>query len=631
MKWSRALALLLIICLTFFAATATASDTSDPLGDFLAEQLAEGDAALRTAALVALGHKGTSEQQAEFGEYKSASNEPERLAAGAALILAEDSEGISFTAEQLLQSSNTYEALRQLSVYLPTAHLASLIDQALTEASASDRRDIFRFQAAQRGALYEHLTRQLTNDDEDIRDAARQSLVHTADKAIMETLEALLKHGDASIRAQVLDFTDTLAKRSALRSSVVELLKTASRDDNEQMQLRAARQLVELGEDRGVEVLVGTLTEADSDERVETMEFLLQHEISSDLAQLRPLIEAIEAADDDERERERQLLYELAATDADDAFFTDLQEKFSSTYFEERLISVRALGRTGRSEASDLLTRGLGEGRADIRRHSARGLGQLGNPESLSDLRAALTGESNEEVRLELIAAVGQITDARSAQVLRFLVTDNDPTVRMAVVEGLETIGLPETTAALEHLLQDRDNDIKWRAFLTLLRVEPSNARPHMRSALRNPPNTFAHDIDPHALIPSARKALYETLLTHNTNRVRSAGVNHVEAHRDVLLPVARELVRSNDLDSGVRRNLVHFIIADADSGDAALMNRIVRDFTDEPAAEIAAWYLVSNMTDDSRQIFEDLANNDDVSVMSLLAKVGLANDADSN
>ena len=632
MKWSRPLTAILVISLSLLGTTATAtaseSDSTDTLSDNLAEVIDEGDAALRSVALVALGQYGTSEHQEVFDDHKSASGEPERLATAAGLVLAGDSAAMAFAAEQLLAASSTYEALRQFSVYLPQEQLSQLIAEALSDASASDRRDIFRFQAAQRGAIYEHLGNQLTNSDEQVRNTAREALVHTADKATLDILEGLSGHGDAAIRGQLLEFTDTLSKRSDLREAVVELLEAASRDDDDQLQRRAARQLVELGEARGAEVLIGALAGADSDDRVELLEFLLQHDIQAQFDQIRPLIEAVEAAEDEDRERERQLLYELAATNADDAFFNDLREKFSSTYFDERLVSVRSLGRTGRDDAFDLLLRGLGEGRTDIRRYSARGLGQLEKSEGLTHLRGALTSESDEDVRLEIIEAVSRIQDVQSAQVLRFLVTHNDPAVRMAVVKGLDTIDLPETTSALEHMLQDRDFDIQWRAFLTLLRVEPNQARPHIRSTLRNPPDTFANDIDPHSLTRSARQALYEPILTHDTNRVRSAGLEHAVAHRDVLLPVARELITSEGLDPNVRRNLVHLLIAERDEEDIETLIKVVSDFPSEPGAEVAAWYLRAHLTSDVKELFEELADEEDPSVMGLLATIALADEA---
>lgn len=627
MKWSKVVALLVVSVLVGFSGSVVASERAEEARQMTDNLLEQSDPDARAAALVVIGYVGDDEQQARIEEFRRSTHEPERLAAAAALIVAGDSDGVAAAAEQLLEASSTYEASRTLSTYLDDGQLGAVIDRAVGEADDSQRRDLFRFLGAQTGPLYDNLTNRLTSSDDKEREAAHQAVVYTAGEAALELATGLATHRTAAIRMQALDIAEKLVGRADLRSSIVELLEGRTGDADREIKMRSARQLVELDERRGAQVLLDLLSELDADDRVETVEFLLKHDVRASIDTVRPLIEEIEGDEDEqgERTRERQLLYELAATDADRDLAEQLRDKFTSTDIDERIIAVRALGRTNQDGALDLLGRGLGEGRSDIRRYSARGFGHIADAQTLNQLRSALTGESNKEIRLELIRSVGRIRDARSAQVLRFLVRDSDPEVRMAVVEALDQIALPESVGALEMLVQDRDVDVKWNAFMALLRLDVDKARGHVGSMFRNPPNTFAQHLNPYAMSPGARKAVYEQLLSHDANRVRSVGVEHVTAHRDVLLSVARDMVLSSDIHEDARRDLVFLLISEGDDEDMARFQQVLANFSDEPAAQVAGWHLARSASAELEEDFEEIAEEDEESIVGLVARLGLA------
>lgn len=609
MKWSLVSAVASWLLIAFVAAPATASDSADEARQIAAELAEHADPEVRVAALAAIGYLGDDELRQQLEIAQSADRTRERLAAGVGMILSGDDGGTAFAAEQLREASDVDETLRELSGLLTDEQLDALIAAALRDASDDQRAEIFGFLAAHSGPLYDRLTSYLTGGDAETRSQALEAVVEHAREETLEVAESLRTHSDPEVRRQLFAITERLQHRRDLRNSLIELLQRAMGDSSPELSQKAARQLVVLGEESGAETLVGVLSGATPDRRVEVAKFLLEHDASADFDAIQPLIEQAEQSGDDDRELERRVLYELAATNATPEFADELIEKFSSTDFDDRLVSVRSLGRLGTDEARDLLVRGLGEGRSDIRLYSARGLGHIADPDTLGRLRSALTSERDQEVRLQLVDTVGQIDDAAATSVLRFLVTDDDPDVRMAIIDALDEIGLPESVQALEMLNRDRDSEISWRAFVALLRVDPQRAKNHIGSALRRPPAGFADELDPSTLSTTGREVLYEGLLSHSTSRVWSVGVEGVATHRDLLMPVAAEVVLSGGIEEPVRHRLLHLLAA-GEEVDEALFGRVATGYPQEAAARYAVWMMAQQPSSAFEDALDELVES---------------------
>lgn len=625
MKWNHPVIVAVVAGLSLIAHPAMASEPVDEARQAVDTYIDHADPELTAAALLATAHIGSSDQHEQLEIHKTATGHEERLAAAAGLVLSGDDEGASFAAEQLLEAIDIDDALLRLSAYLSDPQLRDVIEVALPEAEGRDRRAIVYFMANQQGPVYDALIQRVTGADDDLRQLAMEAVSYTAGEQTVEVIEGLSNHRDAAIRAQTLDLTEALKHRRDLRSQIVETLEGALDDSEADIRRRAARQLVELGEARGAQVLTGLLAEAESEERVEILELLLDHDATADVDEIRPLIEEVEFDEEGDRQRERELLYEFAATDVDNQLLADLSAKMSSTTFDDRLVALGALGRTGLPEARQMLSDSLGEGRSDVRRLSARGLGQIGHPDSLDDLRAQLTGERDDEVRLVIIEAIGQIRDAKSVHILRFLRSDRSTEVRLALVDALETIGLPESIRDLENILEQRDTEVQWRAFVALLSLDVDTARGSASMILRNPPDRFGHDLDPDKMNDEAREMVYEAILTHRLSRIRSVGVEHVKANRDALMPIARQVVVDPDLDANTRAELVHLIATAADDDDRQLFERVVRNFSEEPAGRLAAWELIGDLDEDSEEVFAQLADAEEGTPMAIIARVALA------
>lgn len=633
MKWlSPIVAAAFILAST--AGTAVASEYTEDTRELADEMAEELDPELKASAFLAIGHIGDDDQQESLEEFKDGGGQEERLAVGTALVLSGDSEAVEYLAEQVLEANDPRRALEELTIHLSDEQMVEVVDATLEEANDIQRDEIFSLLATRTGPLYNHLTQRLSADDESQRQAALEAVESTAGPDALEAAAQLQNHSDVEVRRQVFDLVDAVGDRGDQRSSIVEVLEAMTGDADEDLRYRAARKLVALGEDHGVDFLLDRLEEMEPERRVESMEWLIEHDAEADIDEIRPLIVEIEraqAADDDlDRDHEWQLLHELAATDYDSDLYDELREKFTSTEFEDRIASVRSLARTGRSEVKDQLLDGLGEGRSDIRQFSARGLGQLGDPDVLSELQTALRSETDQEVRLELVEAVGQIRDTESVNVLRFMVTDDDPDVRMAIVDALGEIGLPETSQALTILVRDQRDNISWNAFLTLLELDPDEARRHAGSVLRDPPDDFGQQIDPDGLSEEALELLYEEILSHSTSKVYSIGIRDAVAHPETIMPIARGILTSDELDEEARRQLTLLIADRAEDEDLARFERLVQRYGDEPAGELAGWYLAQTGDDTFDETFEYLVDSheigDDPTVRYLIANMALAN-----
>ena len=598
MKWSR-LAAPAVLCLATGLATPAVAEESPEMKDAVLsdaeDHLQNRNTALRTAAIVILGHGGVDEQREAWESFRHEDDEDELIAAAAALIAIGDGDGQSFAIEQLAEASSTYESLHTMSDYVGRANVAPLIDGLLDSEEAGVRAKEDALQMALYPGQDASLAHdRLTSNDEDLQQKAFQAVARSASAESLDRVSTLVGGADDSVALQALTITDSLVGRSDLREDLVDVLSTAADHSHSGVRAEAARQLLDLGEDKGTETFVDLVVDADPEQRLEYLETVLEYRnIRADRERLMPIIEDLKLQDDDERVEELQKLYEFAATDADGELFERLNEYFSSTTFSERITAARALGRTERPAAVDIMIRGLGEGRSDMRYYSARSLGHLADTDSLGDLRSQLTSEGDKEVKLELINAVGQIRDAQSVSVLRFLTRDRDADIRMAVVEALEEIGLPESVRTLEGLAGDRDQDVQWRTFMALLKLDPDVAANHVSAALRSPPQTFAQDINLHDLSEQGRELFVDSLLGHDRHRIQRSGVDMLLNHPDYFEGKASDMLFSGDIEGDVRADFVRMVTAEDGSDALERVAQVVLNHHDDSAGLVAAWILL--------------------------------------
>lgn len=626
MKLSKVLAATALSFSLALGGSALASERAEQ-GRVVAAELSEhADPAIRAASLLTLGQRAGTVERTVLERFKKSEDLQERLAAGMALILAKDRQAVAFTAQELKEAPRTFEVVRLMSAMLSADQLAAVLKATLKDAPANVRRDIFRFLASQKGELYKILFDHLQDRDEEIRELAKRALIANPRRSNAVTARRLATHRDITIRAQAIDITNSLKHRDDLKPEISEVLKRLLRESREGVNERAARQLVELGDDAGTAFLVDALASQEGDQRMETLRFLLDQPTRADLGKVRALIDDLEAQEDySSRQTERELLYALAATSGDESFFEELREKFRGDIFEDRVTAAGALGFIRHAEAAALLEPALREGQAVIRKQAAIGLGRLGAAQALGGLRQTASNDRDKSVQIAAIRAIGEIKDPQSAQILRFLVTSNDREIKTAVVEALSSLAIREAVPALETLLRDRNTDIQWKAFVGLLRADGDAALRQAPTILRNPPQSIGVELDPTTLTEKTRQALYRQMLTSSTARVRTTAAQHVDAYRDLFMPLVREMVISDKVHHSLRQELVLLLLSEGEDDDLGLFDQVMRTFSSEEAARTAAWGLARLAPSTFEGSFRGILAKD-ASVLKAIAAYALTN-----
>lgn len=585
-KWIISSVLALTLSVPALGQAQISSEMRSEVRGYAQEYKEHAEPVVRVAAILTLGQTATRQERREIEAFKTSDNERVRLAAGMALLLAGERSGAAFAAQQLKDSTTLYVTLRDVVSLVPAAQQRLILAEVLKGASPEVRRDVFRYLSEHRGEPFSILAGPLVDTNDEVRAQAIQALVATGRLDALGFAEAMMAHRSEAVRLDGLRLINTLRTRTAATTQAVELLEKALGDRAAAVKLEAARQLVFMRNAKGTEVIVAALAGAEENARRTMVQTLLDNEVRPSLAPIEALIASTQDKED------KALLYELAASSREEAIFETLKKMFYSENFDERIIAVRALGRTKNAGAGELLGKGLFEGQTEIRLHSARGLGHLADEASLPLLRRAVTQERVKEIRLAAIDAVGQHKSPAALQILRFLATDNDVDVKRHLVRALRSVGLPEGTQTLDVLARDRNTDVQWLAFLTVLELNPEQGLRQAPGALRNPPDSFAIDLDLHRYNAQTRLALFERLLTHESPRVRSTALQQIGLLGDEVYPALRKALLDGGTPGEVRTAIVYILTSAADEADKPLFERLVRQDAANDIGQRAAWAL---------------------------------------
>lgn len=532
--------------------------------------------ALMTQALI--GDKATTKQLAALAKDEDATL---RLGAAMALALTDARNAEATLVAELLSVAQLYEVLTNAVSVLPQATEVKVLRGLMASAKPEQRRDIFRYLAAQRGAVYGLLGEAMLDKDAQVRSGALEAALFTAHAEAAGVAAKMLAHKDEAIRADGLKLAIGLAKRPGGSAEAVAAMKSVLNAKSGALADQAARFLVEAGEQAGVDYLVAALSkQEDEAKKLEIAEFLLAHGARVSKAVAETLLTS-------ENKELRSVGWQLAAASQDAEVIAKLSAMFGSTTFEERIIAVKSLGRTGSASAVGLLGGGLFEGNRLIRLEAARGLGKLRKPGALDALQRAVNGERDREVKIAAIEAVASINDPKSLQILRFQATDRDPQVKLAVVKGMRQLGSKDVLNAMKVLKNDRDLQIQWQVFLTTLEVSPKQGLAELPRALRNPPADFLDDIL--ALKDSTRAQVLEHLLRKGGNSARAKTLVALERLGDSTLGLARKLVMDKSVDESTRLALLRMVAAHHAPQDQVLLEKLVRETDATPTLQHAA------------------------------------------
>lgn len=614
----------LLVVFALASATFPLSATAAPSEELKAElqgyvdsTRANADTQATFFALMTQGLIGGDKAKKELASLAKDERATVRLGAGMGLVLSGGSDGEATLVAELLKVPQLYTTLSDAVTLLPDDQEVVVLKALIKSAKPEQLRDIFRYLAAQHGAVYGVLGESLVQKDAPRRAAALEAALFTAHQDAAKFAGEMLKHKDEAIRADGIKLAVGLAESPGGSAKAIAVLEDALKGKSPAIAGRAARYLAKSGHKKGVDYLANALSkEEDAAKKLDIATFLVANNARVSTKVTQPLRES-------ENEELKSLGWQLAAVSGGAEVLNQLIEMFGSTTFSERIIAVKSLGRTGSKKAVKLLSGALFEGNRLIRLDAARGLGSLGKPGGLAALDKAIKAERDREVKIAVIEAVSSIKSSKSLQLLRFQSTARDPEVKFAVVRGMRKLGDKKVLSALTVLRRDRDIKIQWQAFLTTLEVAPKQGLGQMSRALRNPPAGFMDDIV--ALNPTTRLKVLEYLLRHGGNSAREKTLMTVERLGDATVGLVRKLAVDPSVDEPTRVALVKMLSAKRLAKDQLLFEKLVRASAASPMLQHAALAaLVQYTSEDLGATFRGLLGKKDP-VVKAQAAYGLA------
>lgn len=582
----------------------------EELTGHIAPMAEETDTTARQALLLSRAILDGKKAQKELAAAQTNEDKRVRIAAGLGLLITGDKKAHTFISQELASDARLLETLEELVAALPDALEASVIAELWKSTTPDIKRVLARFAVAQSGPSFKVATDLLNGKSAEDRKILVEAMVFSAKPTSIDTLAALLKAKDDGARADAAQALVALSRHPELEASVRPHLVGAMGDKSATIRATIVRRLLEVRVPEAVtaafEIAKGAET---STARIEWMEAILATGLRPKIEDAKPWLTSSDT-------EEKALAHELAAASRDEAFIKTLITMEQSTEFEPRMLALRALGRSGSPEASAIYSRTLFEALPEVRTVSAAGLAKLGREDSLGALERALKNEKDAQIRLDVIRAIGSIKSAKSVQVLRFQVTNNDARVKQATLQALRTIGLPEGATALDVLLRDRNSEIQWLAFLTALELNSAQAEKAMTQAFRNPPSTYLEDI--RALQTKHRNMLINYMLTKTTGSTQSDAIRYAISYGGFDAQL-REIAMDSTGSTGDRRAIFLYFGASSDVGNRGVLERVARTSAGpKPLVHLAAWLLTRPRDAGAEPTFRGYLGSSDPAVKAI-------------
>lgn len=323
-------------------------------------------------------------------------------------------------------------------------------DELLAEGNATGAAAIYR-------DLYDH------EDATNIRAAALRGLVLTDEDSAVATILSSLKRDNRSLQAVAAGLLRELPETLDLGIIIAEV---ANLSPAAQIQLLSA--LAERTEDAAYPVVMNGMQHYDEAVRVAAISALATLGSAADVALLTQLAASGQSIAD--QEAARQTLGFLAGTSVDQAIIAQIPRVEPALRAE----LVRALGRRGATEATDLLLETAVDPETAVRRESLKALAIVAGPELIDELIALLIAEPDSGTRNEaertvvLVSQKNTGTSRPSAPVLAVLPSVEIGGARNSLLEVLGRIGDPSALPAIRAELESGDAGSQRAAIVAL-------------------------------------------------------------------------------------------------------------------------------------------------------------------
>jgi len=278
--------------------------------------------------------------------------------------------------------------------------------------------------------------------------------------------QALLRDRNPAVQAAALDWIRTQGiawEEADLRA----LLKSA----NAEVRLLASELLARRGDGTALQGLL-PLLEGSHDQKIRFLEAAAAAQnLPASIADRLKRFLAPETPED--------LLipvYLAFAGTTDETLRSRIEEDIRSTLLPRRAAATRALARLMGLRALPKLYELLQDGNPMIRRLAAEGIADLGQAESVEVLERALR-DTERDVRLAVVRALGRIRDRSVAGVASFVVYDPDPEIRKAAILAVCQVQHADALPLLRIHAEDPDPQIRFAVLQALIALDPATAR----------------------------------------------------------------------------------------------------------------------------------------------------------
>jgi len=190
--------------------------------------------------------------------------------------------------------------------------------------------------------------------------------------------------------------------------------------------------------------------------------------------------------DDQEVKAAYDWLGTWAKANAEPEVFKFLQASAKSERTKVRITAMATLGTLGHRPSVVLFEGAMREGRVNIRRAAALGLGSVAKPGDEKRLGRFLRKEPDTQVKLELVRGLARIGTPGIIGPLQFLITNPNLELKLASAAAIAKVGGPAALQLLSLLKRDRDLNVRFLIWKQLLHQSPKSTAKEFQAGALN-------------------------------------------------------------------------------------------------------------------------------------------------
>jgi HEAT repeat protein len=558
----------------------------DELLPSVVEHLEHPDARVRAAAAMALLSVGESDEEAR-----------EVLAA---LLTGPDPDARVNVLERVLPLLPEVEQ---------TAILRASIDAALDNTETLRPILLYIAQRGQ-GATFQLLTIATTAPDA-IADIVNSVLLQSGRPEATSIADALIATGDPVRMGRAADILIGLNSIES-RTSLAALL-TAS---DAALAQRAGFHLANYGNNEALSLVAALAfnTAQPLDLRIQAINLLAERgPLTSTVDEIRAL-----AAEPAAPAELRQAAFAWLGATRDPAALQTLREMFDGFFADQRIDALAGLGFAGNdAPTGEIVMIMSGSGEPALRLGAAHALGRIATPEAVSALTQQLMMESEDEMKVAIIEALGISGASEAAQPIANEFASQNPTTALAALNALNRLGNTSIARQVESVATtNRDPGVRWRATVVMAGLSPDIGNVRLMQALSRPPEGFLADIA--HLSPDVLREIDEMLLTHADQQIRSDALFRVLGRADGGYSVLRPILEGRSAPE-VRAQALAVVAAQRRIEDAPLFRQLTED--PDRTTRLRALMTLAELGDPAQtEFFEEYVGHADATLRLLAA-----------